>query len=188
MAGDTWAGWTRASTPIRTCPGQLAELLLRDGIRVGQSAWVRTDALVRDAQFRRIGQLRALRLQRGLSGHRAAGHREPGIPAQDQRRGGRARGLAVLREQFPEVLAIGSFIYGLPGDTPATIRAIHRLASELELDQFFFIPLTPLPGTAGWRAELWDPTGERFREFNFLPTGRRTGATPNSSARCCGRC
>jgi hypothetical protein len=43
------------------------------------------------------------------------------------------------------------------------------------LDQFFFIPLTPLPGTAGWRDELWDPTGERFREFNFLPTGHPHG-------------
>jgi hypothetical protein len=55
------------------------------------------------------------------------------------------------------------------------VRAIHQLAVELELDQFFFIPLTPLPGTAGWRPELWDPTGERFREFNFLPTGRPHG-------------
>jgi radical SAM superfamily enzyme YgiQ (UPF0313 family) len=70
--------------------------------------------------------------------------------------------LRILRGQFPEVLAIGSFIYGLPGDSPQTIRAIHRFVTELELDQFFFLPLTPLPGTAGWRPELWDPSGERF--------------------------
>lgn len=55
------------------------------------------------------------------------------------------------------------------------MRAIHRLAIELGLDQFFFIPLTPLPGTAGWRPELWDPSGQRFREFNFLPTGSPLG-------------
>ena len=66
--------------------------------------------------------------------------------------------LQVLRERFPQVLAVGSFIYGLPGDTPASVRAIHQLAVELELDQFFFIPLTPLPGAAGWTPELWDPS------------------------------
>jgi hypothetical protein len=60
-------------------------------------------------------------------------------------------------------------------DSPQTIRAIHRFVSEMELDQFFFIPLTPLPGTSGWQTELWHPTGERFREFNFLPTGRPHG-------------
>jgi len=73
------------------------------------------------------------------------------------------------------VLAVGSFIYGLPGDSAGTVWAIHRLAIELELDHFAFIPLTPLPGTAGWRPELWDPTGERFREFNFLPSGNPHG-------------
>jgi hypothetical protein len=80
--------------------------------------------------------------------------------------------MRILTAEFPEVLAIGSFIYGLPGDTPATIRAMHRLAHELQLDQFFFIPLTPLPGTADWRPELWDATGRRFRQFSFLPGSR----------------
>jgi hypothetical protein len=33
----------------------------------------------------------------------------------------------------------------------------------------FYIPLTPLPGTPFWRPELWDPTGESFLAFDFLP-------------------
>ena len=156
-------------------PGQLAELLLRDGIRVGQSAWVRTDAMVRDARSGALANcVRSglnevyLGIERPDNESTAALHKTSGVA--DAR-----EALRILREQFPEVLAIGSFIYGLPGDSPQTIRAIHRLVSELELDQFFFIPLTPLPGTAGWHAELWDPTGERFREFSFLPTGRPHG-------------
>ncbi len=83
--------------------------------------------------------------------------------------------LWILQQDFPGVLTVGSFIYGLPGDTPQTVRRIHELACELGLDQFFFIPLTPLPGTAGWSPEFWDPTGEAFREFNFLPSGRPHG-------------
>jgi radical SAM superfamily enzyme YgiQ (UPF0313 family) len=156
-------------------PGQLAELLLCDGIRVGQSAWVRTDAMVRDARSGALANcVRSglnevyLGIERPDSESMASLHKTSGVA--DAR-----EALRILREQFPEVLAIGSFIYGLPGDSPQTIRAIHRFVSELELDQFFFIPLTPLPGTAGWRAELWDLTGERFREFSFLPTGRPHG-------------
>ena len=44
------------------------------------------------------------------------------------------------------------------------------------MDQPFFIPLTPLPGTPFWRDELWDDTGENFRDYNFLPSTARPGA------------
>lgn len=156
-------------------PGRLAELLLRDGLRIGQSAWMRTDGLVRDAASGTLAScVRAglneayLGIERPDSDSLATLHKTSGL---DDARAA----MRLLRERFPEVLAIGSFIYGLPGDSPATVRAIHRLAIELDLDQFFFIPLTPLPGTPGWRSELWDATGEGFREFNFLPSGRPHG-------------
>jgi anaerobic magnesium-protoporphyrin IX monomethyl ester cyclase len=156
-------------------PGEVAEAMLREGIKVGQSAWVRTDALVRDADS---GALEAcvrsglnemyLGIERPDGESLAALHKTSGVADA-------LEALRILRERFPEVLAVGSFIYGLPGDTPAAIRGIHRLAMELELDQFFFIPLTPLPGTGTWHPELWDSTGESFREFNFLPSGRPHG-------------
>jgi len=156
-------------------PGQLSELLLHDGIRVGQSAWVRTDAMVRDARSGALAHcVRSglnevfLGIERPDVESLSSLHKTSGVA--DAR-----EALHILREQFPEVLAIGSFIYGLPGDSPRTIRAIHRFVGELGLDQFFFIPLTPLPGTTDWRPELWDPTGDSFREFNFLPTGRPHG-------------
>ncbi len=156
-------------------PAQLAEALLREDIRIGQSAWVRSDALVRDAGSGALAACAAsglnevyLGVERPDAAGLAALHKSSGV--EDAR-----EALGILRKDFPDILAIGSFIYGLPGDTPAAARAIHRLAVELGLDQFFFIPLTPLPGTVGWREELWDPTGERFREFNFLPSGRPHG-------------
>jgi anaerobic magnesium-protoporphyrin IX monomethyl ester cyclase len=156
-------------------PGQLAELLLHEDLCVGQSAWMRTDALVRDANSGALDNcVRAglneayLGIERPDAESLASLHKSSGVE--------HARAaLRILRRRFPQVLAIGSFIYGLPGDTPKAVRAIHRLTMELELDQFFFIPLTPLPGTSAWRPEFWDPTGERFREFNFLPTGRPHG-------------
>jgi radical SAM superfamily enzyme YgiQ (UPF0313 family) len=156
-------------------PGELAELLLRKGIQVGQSAWVRSDALVRDARSGALDScVRAglneiyLGIERPDAESLEALGKTTGV---EQAR----EGLRILRREFPQVLAVGSFIYGLPGDSAGTVWAIHRLASELELDQFLFIPLTPLPGTAGWRPELWDATGERFRQFNFLPSGNPHG-------------
>ncbi len=156
-------------------PARLAELMLRKGLRVGQSAWARTDALVRDA---RSGAL-ATCVEAGLN-ELYLGIERPDAASLNRLRKSSGpedarEALSILHEQFPEVLAVGSFIYGLAGDSPATVRAIHRLAIELELDQFFFIPLTPLPGTAGWSPELWDGTGERLRELNFLPSGRPHG-------------
>jgi anaerobic magnesium-protoporphyrin IX monomethyl ester cyclase len=156
-------------------PGRLAELMLREDLRVGQSAWVRTDALVRDAASGSLASCVEaglnevyLGIERSDGASLASLHKTSGV---DDAR----TALGLLRMRFPDVLAIGSFIYGLPGDTPEAVRAIHQLAVDLDLDQFFFIPLTPLPGTAAWRPELWDPTGERFREYNFLPSGRPHG-------------
>ena len=156
-------------------PARLAELMLREGLRVGQSAWVRTDALARDAASGALASCVEaglnevyLGIERPDGASLASLHKTSGV--EDAR-----VALRVLRDRFPDVLAIGSFIYGLPGDTPEAVRAIHQMAIDLDLDQFFFIPLTPLPGTAAWRPELWDPTGERFREFNFLPSGRPHG-------------
>ena len=161
--------------PTHACRASWRSCLLRDDIRVGQSAWVRTDAMVRDAHSGALAQcVRCglnevyLGIERPDGESLAALHKTSGVAHARE-------ALRILHGQFPEVLAIGSFIYGLPGDSPRTIRAIHRLVSELDLDQFFFIPLTPLPGTAEWRPEFWDATGERFREFNFLPTGRPHG-------------
>jgi radical SAM superfamily enzyme YgiQ (UPF0313 family) len=87
----------------------------------------------------------------------------------ESQNGWAAEAVRILSEKHPEVFTVGSFIYGLPGDTPETIQAIHRHAAELGLDMSFYIPLTPLPGTPYWRSEQWDPTGASFRSFDFLP-------------------
>jgi magnesium-protoporphyrin IX monomethyl ester (oxidative) cyclase len=156
-------------------PAQVAELMLRDGIRIGQSAWVRTDALVRDGKSGALEQCVESGLNELYLGIERADSKELARMNKTAGVEDAHTALGMLRRRFPHVLAIGSFIYGLPGDTPKTVRQIHRLAMELGLEQFFFIPLTPLPGTAGWQPEEWDGTGEVFREYNFLPSGKPHG-------------
>lgn len=157
-------------------PAELGEALLRENLPMGQSAWVRADCLVRDA---RSGALKAmvrgglnevyLGVERPDDESLKAVHKSTTIPLARE-------AFEILARDFPQVFTLGTFIYGLPGDTPETVRALVRLAHELKMDQTFFIPLTPLPGTPFWHDELWDDTGESFRDFNFLPSATRPGS------------
>lgn len=168
--GRRYLGWVDPCFNAHPdAPGQLAELLLKDNLILGQSAWARTDGIVRDAASGALASC----VRSGLN-ELYLGIERPDAESLktlnktsdlDQARSA----MRILKHEHPSVYTIGSFIYGLPGDTQSTVQAIHRLSTELELDQSFFIPLTPLPGTSEWRKEYWDPTGERFRGYNFLP-------------------
>jgi len=151
-------------------PGQLAELLLQHALAVGQSAWVRADGVVRDARSGALARMvRAglnevyLGVERPDPASLRALHKTTTLEETRE-------AFEILAREHPEVFTFGSFIYGLPGDTAATIRAMYRLSLELEMDKAFFIPLAPLPGTPFWRPELWDASGQRFRGFDFLPS------------------
>ncbi len=157
-------------------PSELSEALLRENMRISQSAWLRADCLVRDAQS---GSL-ATMIRGGLNEIFVGVERPDSEGLKDVHKN---TTIPVVREAFrimthdyPQVFTLGTFIYGLPGDTPATVRAIFRLSHELEMDHAFFIPLTPLPGTPFWRDDMWDDSGAAFRDFSFLPsaTGRYT--------------
>jgi anaerobic magnesium-protoporphyrin IX monomethyl ester cyclase len=150
-------------------PRRLAESLLRAGRPIGQSAWVRADCLVRDAAS---GALETC-VRGGLNEVYIGIERlEPG-QLRRLRKGGpdsaAREALDLLARRHPAVFTVGTFLYGLPEDTPRGVRALFLAATELPLDLAFFIPLTPLPGTAYWRPELWDASGESFRSFGFLP-------------------
>jgi len=168
--GRRYLGWVDPCfNADPSAPRQLAEMLLRNDLRLGQSAWVRADCLVRDESS---GALRPC-VEAGLNevyigierpdeaGLRALGKAGP--------LGQVRQAFRILSSDYPQVFTVGSFVYGLPGDTAATIRAMWLLAHELDLDMAFYIPLTPLPGTPYWRPELWEPTGAVFRRFDFLP-------------------
>lgn len=160
-------------------PARLAEMLLQESCRIGQSAWVRTDGILRDS---RTGALETC-VRAGLNEVYLGIERADPASLQALEKSGKPdtsrEALELLRRRHPEVFTVGSFIYGLEGDTPATVREMYRLSIELDLDMVFYIPLTPLPGTPYWRRELWDPTGSRFREFDFLPS---YGANGNGAA------
>jgi radical SAM superfamily enzyme YgiQ (UPF0313 family) len=168
--GRRYLGWVDPCWNAQpSAPARLAEMLLRSNLRPGQSAWIRPDFLVRDAASGALEPCVRAGLNEaylGIERPEQAGLRALGKPGGLEEVRAAFR---ILRCDYPQVFRVGSFIYGLPGDTPATMRAMFLLAHKLDLDMAFYIPLTPLPGTPYWRQEVWDGSGAAFREFDFLP-------------------
>jgi radical SAM superfamily enzyme YgiQ (UPF0313 family) len=150
-------------------PRRLAELMLRDNLKLGQSAWVRADYLVRDHDSGALQTCIEAGLNEIYLGVERTEKEDLRLIKKGYLNGEVATALHILDERYPSVFAMGSFIYGLPADTARSVWRLARRAYQLPLDMTLFIPLTPLPGTPYWKPELWDPTGQRFRDFDFLP-------------------
>jgi len=148
---------------------RLSELLLREDRIIGQSAWVRADYVLRDDAS---GALKLCCQSGWNEAYLGIERLEPSELARlgkGNLNGEATRALEILYAKYPEVVTIGSFIYGLPWDTAESVRSLFQSAEQLPLDEIFFIPFTPLPGTPYWKPQMWDSTGEKFRTFDFLP-------------------
>jgi len=162
-------------------PRELAEQLLREGRRIPQSAWVRADYLLRDEASGALGRCVAAGLcEMYLGIERPEKERLVSLRKGNLQHEGE-RSLWLLAQKYPQVFTVGSFIYNLPGDTPAVVRKLFREAFRAPIDMAFFIPLTPLPGTPYWRPDLWDKSGEAMREFDFLLHFQGKGLKANLS-------
>ena len=150
-------------------PAQLADLLLRDGRIIGQSAWVRADYVVRDATSGALDVCHRSGLNELYLGLERLDFQDLAVLGKKDLSGQAIRALAILDEHYRGIVTIGTFIYGLPEETPETTRSLFRSAQQLPLDELFFIPLTPLPGTTYWKPQMWDGNGRVFRDFDFLP-------------------
>lgn len=148
--------------------GELAQRLLQGGRRISQSAWVRADYLLRDEAngvLQNCADAGLLEMYIGverLEKERLASLHKGNLRNESE------QALWLLARKYPQVFTVASFIYNLPGDSPAAVRRLFREAYRLPVDMTFFIPLTPLPGTPFWKQEKWDEAGEAMREFDFL--------------------
>jgi anaerobic magnesium-protoporphyrin IX monomethyl ester cyclase len=151
-------------------PAELARLLLKENRKIGQSAWVRTDHLLRDDASGALQLWVHSGWNEAYLGIERLAPDELSKLHKGNLHGEAIRALEILNEKYSQVVTVGSFIYGLPWDTRESVRVLFRSAEQLPLDALFFIPLTPLPGTPYWRPQMWDPTGVKFRSFDFLPS------------------
>lgn len=146
----------------------LSELLLRENRRIGQSAWLRADCLLRDDDSGALKVWSDAGWNEAYIGIERLDARELAVLGKGNLHHEVECVLQMLHQEYRRVTTFGSLIYGVPGDTPQKVRALFRAAEQLPIDQLFFIPFTPLPGTPAWKPRMWDETGKWFRGFDFI--------------------
>jgi anaerobic magnesium-protoporphyrin IX monomethyl ester cyclase len=123
-------------------------LVLKHGLRIQQTAWVRADGIVRDEGLGVLEKaVRAGLCQVMIGVERPE---EEGLQALGKHANGpdtTARAFEILRTKYPDVLTIGSVIFGLWDETRKSIDHLARWPYKVGMDYCFFIPLTPNPGT-----------------------------------------
>ena len=89
------------------------------------------------------------------------------------------KGVAMVKKYGIEIR--GSFMIGLPGETPEMARKTIDLAIELDVDYAQFSPTTPYPGTELYDTfSKWGTLDVNFKEYNgwtpvFVPNGYKNG-------------
>jgi radical SAM superfamily enzyme YgiQ (UPF0313 family) len=151
-----------------TVPGELAQKLLRSGRRPTQSAWVRADYLLRDEANGVLSTSVDSGLREMYIGVERVEKERLAALHKGNLRNESEDALRLLARKYPQVFTVASFIYNLPGDSPAAVRKLFREAYRVPVDMTFFIPLTALPGTPFWNKERWDYSGRSMRECDFL--------------------
>ena len=169
--GRKYIGWVDPCFNANpTVPREVAEGLLGRGVKIGQSAWVRADYLCRDAASGALESCVSCGLNEIYIGIERCSNSDLGALAKGSQHDDVRSALELISKRHPEVCTVGSFIYGIEGETSESVRELFHCAYKLPLDVAIFIPLTPLPGTPFWNEALWDGTGTSLRECSFLPS------------------
>ena len=156
---------------------EFCDLLLKQNIKIRQTAWLRADCVVRDED---LGILEKA-VRSGLCQVMIGVERpdEPGLQELNKHSNGpdiTARAFEIFRTKYPGVFTIGSVIFGLWDETKKSLDELSDYQYKVDMDYCFFIPLTPNPGT-----ELYDDACRRGiievsdrRAYNFHTPVMRT--------------
>jgi len=123
-------------------------LLLKDNIRIRQTAWLRADYVVRDEELGILEKAVRTGLCQVMIGVERTD--EAGLKALNKHSNGpdiTARAFEIFGRKYPDVLTIGSVIFGLWDETKKSLDKLSRYQYKVGMDYCFFIPLTPNPGT-----------------------------------------
>lgn len=147
----------------------LADLIIKEGCNVNFSAWMRADGIVRDGENGTLEKIVAAGLNEVYIGIENPDEKVGKILGKNNNSNSIVKkAVSILRTNHPSVFVIGSYIYGAQDETFSSIWKMRMNAFDLNLDFYFFIPLTPLPGTPYWHNDLWDNNGKKLRNFDFL--------------------
>jgi radical SAM superfamily enzyme YgiQ (UPF0313 family) len=123
-------------------------LLLKGNIRIRQTAWLRADYVVRDEELGILQKAVRSGLRQVMIGVERTD--DASLKALNKHSNGpdiTARAFEIFGRKYPDVLTIGSVIFGLWDETKKSLDELSRYQYKVGMDYCFFIPLTPNPGT-----------------------------------------
>jgi anaerobic magnesium-protoporphyrin IX monomethyl ester cyclase len=170
---------------------RFCDLLLRQDIRIRQTAWVRADCIIRDHASGVLDKaVRAGLCQVMIGIERPDDASQKVLNKHANGPDVTAKALEILRG-YPSVFTIGSVIFGLWDESPSSLDRLSRYCDRIGMDFCFFIPLTPNPGT-----EVHDEAVARglievedLRAYNFhTPVMRTRQFSAKQLERFYGRC
>ena len=148
---------------------RLADYILKENLDIHFNAWIRADRIIYDEQNGTLEKIISAGLNEVFIG--IENYNPTIVEFFNKHNNAYAtvqQAITILRQKYPTVFIIGSFIYGFNEENFRSVQTMQDMAFELGLDYPFFIPLTPLPGTPYWKDELWDCEGLNFRRFDFI--------------------
>jgi len=156
---------------------EFSGLLLKNNMRIRQTAWLRADHVVRDEELGILEKAVHAGLCQVMIGVERTD--EASLKGLNKHSNGpevTARAFEIFRRKYPSVLTIGSVIFGLWDETKKSLDELSRYPYKVGMDFCFYIPLTPNPGTQVYedavRRQIIE-VGDR-RAYNFHTPIMRT--------------
>ena len=148
-----------------------SDLVIRSRLDPTWFAFLRADCLLRDAQTGVLDKMVRAGLRHVCIGVERAGDEDLASFHKAHARGGAGgEAMRLLKKRHPEIFLQGTFIVGLRGETPETLKRQADFAADLGMDFPAFHPITPVPGTPVYDEAVqkgWVQEG-RFDDFDWL--------------------
>ncbi|MBL7107246.1 MAG: cobalamin-dependent protein [Phycisphaerae bacterium] len=153
------------------------ELLLKNDIKIRQTAWLRADYVIRDEQLGILEKAVRAGLCQVMIGVERSD--EAGLKHLGKHSNGpdiTAKAFEIFNKKYPSVFTIGSTIFGMWDETKKSLDELSKYQYKVGMDYCFFIPLTPNPGTKVFEDACRDGIIEvtDYRAYNFHTPIMRT--------------
>lgn len=149
---------------------RFAELLIKEGLDVDHSAWMRADYLVRDEEKGVFSKLVDAGLKQVMVGVERTDNDDLAYLDKSGYSYATVKKAFEVVRGYDEVLSVATYIYGLPNETKQSLRRFYDLLSRIPFDIGVPIPITPNPGTKFFDELMEEGLLEvkTFKYYNFI--------------------
>ena len=152
-----------------------ADRIIAEGLDIHHTAWYRADTTIRDHKNGTLKKMVDAGLRQAMIGLERTDKVELESLEKNYT-------LEMLREcfgalqQYPQVLTVATYIYGLPDETPQSLRRFYKDLRTIPFDFGLAIPLTPNPGGIYAEDQKFDDLIEihNYDFYNFINPVMRT--------------